>query len=266
MKQQRKEFDKEMKKFSLEQQNQLLKGSKARLELLEEQYKEILQKMQLESKQYTDIQEKIEEMKGKLQKQWLGDKIRFDELAKMKIIICIGITGSGKSTLLNRLHGDKSSQGDKGYFKVGHEYQSETDEIRHKMLVNDYANLNDDIFCTVDTPGALDSYGKDKMHENNIATYLRGCGGVNAFLVFFSLRESRVDAKYVNLLKHYSTMLDSDEWWHYVTIVATNLDILMFQERFELGKLDNDEKRRQFLQTKLYVQYRLISLHSFLTC
>ena len=171
------------------------------------------------------------------------------KLANRKTIICIGNTGLGKSTFLNRFLGDKSKKGDKGPFKVGHGLESQTNLVSHTFCRKN--NIN---FCIVDTPGNLDSFNRDDQHNNNIARYLHGCGGINAFLIFVSLAASRVDQTYINLLNLYSTMLDDDKWWDHVIIVGTKFDVFKYNNEDELEELDDNGKQK-FYDDKMYMLY-----------
>ena len=204
-------------------------------------------------------------------------KLLESKLAQMRVLMCIGKTGLGKSTFLNRMIGDTSEEGDQGvninltndhetegelradhddnidynYFKVGHEVESETSDVCHKFHQHKY---DDRLYCLVDTPGSSDSYGRDNQHTNNIAEYLRGCGGVNAFLIFVNLADARVDIEYIKLLKLYNNMLNDNKnknknacWWKHVIIIGTNYDVFLHKERHKLARM-NDCDREEYLK------------------
>ena len=160
-----------------------------------------------------------------------------EELEDCHVIVCLGKTGLGKSTFLNRFCGDDSVRGNKGHFKTGDEYKSETSEICHLKVIN---KENGKTYCIVDTPGTLDTYNRDKEHKQNISRYLRGCGGVNAFLVFYNLGENRVDQSYIDLLKYYSSILDNVEWWKHVILIGTHYDVLAYKLQDTIEEMKND--------------------------
>ena len=160
-------------------------------------------------------------------------------LREMKTIICIGKTGLGKSTFINRFTGDASDDGDQGPCKVGDDVKSETSDVSRCLLIKNKVK-----YCIVDTPGSLDSFGRDKQHTNNIAEYLRGCGGVNAFLIFVTLAEPRIDSTYTELLQLYANMLKDHKWWDHAIIVATKLDLFMHTNRNKLKKMTDLEKAK----------------------
>ena len=150
----------------------------------------------------------------------------------VKLFIALGVTGVGKSTFLNRLMGDKSRRGLGGElrngFGVGNDVRSFTKDIA-KQLINVRVDNVDYHFSIVDTPGAGDSENRDVEFENKLVLYLRGCGGVNIFGIFFSFAELRFTKPYQDLLHKYQDMLGKEFWKHCV-IIATKADVVEKEE------------------------------------
>eukprot|EP01084_Bolivina_argentea_P142538 250396_1 len=167
------------------------------------------------------------------QKQQICDKMRSQINAEEKAlskfeqelqdsnirkIVLLGNTGGGKSTFANRLCGDHSLKCNAGLFKISNEIQSETQDI-NKVVIQ--TNNFDYKLSVIDTPGNFDSYGNDRMHANNLVEYLKGCGGVNSFVIVKSILNPRLDFKFQQYLSELTKMLGINFWKH-VSIVLTH--------------------------------------------
>ena len=162
---------------------------------------------------------------------------RESESGQHKLLVTLGATGVGKSTFCNRIIGDTSSQGNESTFSVAKDwnFDSHTAFMSKQtiLLANNNTNYNNNNnnknklmipkITIVDTPGFEDTKGRDTQHCNNLCEYLRGCGGVNAFLVFYSSAERRFTQWYKNLLFKYTELL-GNAFWNNVIIVATKAE------------------------------------------
>lgn len=78
---------------------------------------------------------------------------------------------------------------------------------------------SDVVLSIVDTPAYGDSQG------NILARYLRGCGGVNLFRLFFDLGSRRFDQTFENLLKYFVKVFGKTFWKHCI-IIYTKSDVV----------------------------------------
>eukprot|EP01084_Bolivina_argentea_P028060 52189_1 len=128
-------------------------------------------------------------------------------------IVLLGITGHGKSTFGNRLCGNI-------VFETSDALDSETQEIKKVTIKPNINNINNKI-SVIDTPGNFDSHGTDRRHANNLVEYLKGCGGINAFIIVKSYTVSRYDVKFKQYLCFLSKMLGTNFWTH-VSVILTH--------------------------------------------
>eukprot|EP00483_Globobulimina_turgida_P000466 UN00466 len=127
------------------------------------------------------------------------------------------MTGDGKSTFGNRLCGDTSMMANEtGPYKTSNDSKSCT-QILQKCT------CTDEKLSVIDCPGWGDTEDKDRTHTNNLCEYLRGCGGVNAFVVIRSGSNCRFDAYFQKQLKYLESVFDSGFWSHLV-VVLTRID------------------------------------------
>eukprot|EP01084_Bolivina_argentea_P142966 251127_1 len=75
----------------------------------------------------------------------------------------------------------------------------------------------------VDTPGWGDVDEKNQdNHKNLVVRYLKGCGGINSFIMVIS-NSDRIDGPTQQMLKEYETLFDV-EFWKHLMIVVTGVD------------------------------------------
>eukprot|EP01084_Bolivina_argentea_P109218 195194_1 len=144
---------------------------------------------------------------------------KYPEEESNKVVIIIGNTGDGKSTFCNRLSGDQSKFGDKGPFQTSGLSDACTTTISYKKVSID----NNDI-CFVDTPGFNDGSGNDRYHANNICKYLKGCGGINSFVLIRNSTNCRFDGPFQALLKQYADIFGAECFFSHLIVIATRVD------------------------------------------
>eukprot|EP00483_Globobulimina_turgida_P009218 UN09237 len=135
-----------------------------------------------------------------------------------KIIITLGMTGGGKSTFCNRMFGDNSLFGNKGPCKTSGDSKSCTQE-NSKLVVQ----IGEHKITIVDTPGFGDSFGRDRQHGNKLCAYLKGCGGINAFVLIRNGTNPRFDQSFQTMLRQYHDMF-GDVFFQRLIIIATRND------------------------------------------
>merc|ERR1712154_252341 len=170
---------------------------------------------------------------GELSRQILLEEKEIEEFKverndeSTKIIITLGGTGSGKSTLCNRMSGDCSLFGDEGPCKTSGDGQSCT--LNNAKLV---VQIEGTKITIVDTPGIGDSFGRDREHGNKLCAYLRGCGGINGFVLIRNGTNPRFDQSFQAMLKEYHGMFGS-VFFERLIIIATRIDSKINKLQFE---------------------------------
>eukprot|EP01084_Bolivina_argentea_P274543 467988_1 len=170
--------------------------------------------------------ESLKELNVKYQKYYTKLKTEYDRLQQfhheeikdpnIKQLVLLGITGDGKSTFGNRLCGDTSKKGKSAPFKASNSATSETTRIKKQIVDTDVARV-----AVVDTPGIFDSSGDDRFHTNDLIEFLRGCGGVNAFILVKTRFPPRFEDTYKNVLQNLEALFGRD-FWKYVIFVLTH--------------------------------------------
>eukprot|EP00485_Elphidium_margaritaceum_P001354 CAMPEP_0202701190 /NCGR_PEP_ID=MMETSP1385-20130828/14293_1 /ASSEMBLY_ACC=CAM_ASM_000861 /TAXON_ID=933848 /ORGANISM="Elphidium margaritaceum" /LENGTH=340 /DNA_ID=CAMNT_0049358549 /DNA_START=53 /DNA_END=1071 /DNA_ORIENTATION=- len=160
--------------------------------------------------------------------------VRNDET--VKFLVAIGSSGDGKSTVLNRLEGDLSKWGDNGSFESGDSDQSVTTKLFHKECT-----IRSVSSVLVDTPGYNDTKKRDNLHFNNLATYLYGCGGVDAFLLVVNGTKIRFDRNLQDMLQCYDRFFGA-MFWNHLIIVLVRI------EGVEKEKYDNTNRGEKLKQ------------------
>merc|ERR1719334_219166 len=75
----------------------------------------------------------------------------------------------------------------------------------------------------VDTPGYGDSLGGDRDHCNRLCEYLKGCGGINSFVLVRNGAVVRFDMAFQNMLEEYYEMF-GQTFFERLIIVATRIE------------------------------------------
>jgi len=135
-----------------------------------------------------------------------------------KIVVTLGMTGGGKSTLCNRLKGDESVFGNQGGCATSGDGRSCT-QSNAKVVVQ----VGQQRVTVVDTPGFGDSGGRDRQHSNRLCAYLRGCGGINAFVLVRNGANVRFDQAFQGMLRQYHQMFGR-HFFERLIIVATRIE------------------------------------------
>eukprot|EP01084_Bolivina_argentea_P033934 62751_1 len=142
-----------------------------------------------------------------------------------RIIVLIGNTGDGKSTLANRLCCDVSVLANNGPFETSNANQSCTLKMQ---------KYNKNKLCVIDCPGWNDGNGNDNAHTNNLCAFLRGSGGINAFIVVRNATNCRFDANFQRKLQGLGYVF-GDAFWKNLIIVLTHVDKGMREMQFANG-------------------------------
>eukprot|EP00488_Nonionellina_sp_1-RS-2012_P004375 TRINITY_DN9827_c0_g1_i1.p1 TRINITY_DN9827_c0_g1~~TRINITY_DN9827_c0_g1_i1.p1 ORF type:complete len:226 (-),score=82.74 TRINITY_DN9827_c0_g1_i1:169-846(-) len=142
------------------------------------------------------------------------------------MIVLMGMTGDGKSTFGNRLCDDTSMMANTtGPYTTSDDNNSCT-QVLQKWVY--------DKLSVIDCPGWGDTHDKDRTHTNNLCGYLRGCGGINAFVVIRNGANCRFDAYFQQQLKYFESVF-GDEFWKHLIVVLTRIDKGMAEFQFKEG-------------------------------
>jgi len=162
-----------------------------------------------------------------------------------KIVILVGNTGDGKSTFANRLVGDTSMMADQGPFRTSDRGRSCTQNLSKQRT-----EINNVKITVVDAPGWNDSDGRDRTHANNLCAYLKGCGGINQFVLIRNSTNYRFDDNIKQMLRRYENMFGRLFWKHLI-VVLTRVDQGLSQRQFMNGEKDKD------MRNHIYEEYKL---------
>jgi len=145
------------------------------------------------------------------------------------------MTGAGKSTFCNRLYGDSSDNADNGPFKTSAQSGSCTQHHSKQII-----ETNGRKITMVDTPDYNDSTGRDTEHCNKLCKYLKGCGGINAFVLIRNGKNIRFDKAFQEMLEQYRSIF-GDKFFKKLIIIATKIDdLLRFEKNNQAQALRND--------------------------
>eukprot|EP01083_Nonionella_stella_P013766 38715_1 len=170
--------------------------------------KKVLARM---NRKYQKLYKKVRKEYERLQ------QLHFDvwEDPNVKQLVLLGKTGDGKSTFGNRICGDTSSIGNQGPFRSSNNVQSVTQEIQKHVIEFE---VGDEKIAVVDTPGVFDSNAADYQNAIDLIKYLKGCGGVNTFVVVG--KPPRLDSAFQSMLTNLSIMLGKEFWKHLVFVIT----------------------------------------------
>eukprot|EP01084_Bolivina_argentea_P030995 57403_1 len=151
-----------------------------------------------------------------------------------KIMITLGATGGGKSTFCNRMWGDTSLFGDDEKSPCATSGDSKSCTQDNCKLV---VQIGSQRITMIDTPGFGDSFGRDRQHGNRLCAYLKGCGGINAFVLVRNGTQPRFDQAFQEMLKQYHEMF-GEMFFKRLIIVATRIDSSINKMQFDRNKTD----------------------------
>eukprot|EP01083_Nonionella_stella_P057086 150004_1 len=200
LEQQRKASELATKEALLHTQDLLLNTTREQLRPLEQEMKDVQQQIAIQNQMHYPMQ-----------------GVQYD--AHTKFIVTFGITGDGKSTLCNRLCGDDSKKGNKGPFKALRSGDSVTVKIAYKPCT-----LSHNKCIIVDCPGCDDSKHHDVHHANNLAKFLCGINGVDAFILVQNGTNIRFKASLQKMIDDYVNNFGADAFWSHLVIVLTNIE------------------------------------------
>ena len=140
--------------------------------------------------------------------------LKENEDTNIRQLVLIGVTGTGKSLFGNRLAGIYGDDDADYFFGVSGDIKSFTKNISKLVVLNFYENVNISI---LDTPGIFDTENEDIINQNNLIKYLKGSGGINAFLLI--LKKERLSQIIQKMLKQFENNLGNEFWKHLIFIV-----------------------------------------------
>lgn len=138
-----------------------------------------------------------------------------------KLIVLLGKSGHGKSTFVNRLNGDETDDCSEPGCPAEFRWDSVTGKLSKNRVVFEQRPLT-----VVDTPGVDDSTGSDTKHMNSLCQFVRGCGGVNAFVLVIDgvAGGGRGDASIQSMLQNYRKWFGGDSFVERLLIVVSSID------------------------------------------
>ena len=184
----------------------------AKYENMEKRYKAQTQKITMEKKRLTDM--------------------GFADVQDGYVLVLLGRTGTGKSVLTNRLSGDDSKLGNKGPAKSSRASKSCT---THPEIIP-CKKIGGRTLYTVDSGGFADTEDRDEDHTNMLCKFLRGCGGINAFVLTKNCADPRITKETKEALEIYEDCFGADFYKHMI-IVGSHADA----DSTELDAWESDE-------------------------
>lgn len=129
----------------------------------------------------------------------------------MKTVVLVGLTGSGKSSLGNFLL-------EKDAFATSDSAHSETKET----VVESESQL-----CVVDTPGYLDTTGRDAVHLSAMVDKVKSLENVWCFVLVVNFWNPRFDSNLKQMLRVFYSMFKHANMWDNFAIcfTRTNSDV-----------------------------------------
>merc|ERR1719201_1166157 len=146
-------------------------------------------------------------------------EMRFRDVQDGYVLVLLGRTGTGKSVLTNRLAGDDSERGDKGSAKASIKGKSCTTAPE----IIPCKKIGGRTLYTVDSGGFADTEDRDENHTNMLCKFLRGCGGINAFVLTVNCADPRITGETKEALKIYEDCFGAD-FYKRMIVVGTHVD------------------------------------------
>merc|ERR1712032_1768054 len=199
-----------MKEQMLNENGRALKES---IQNKDEKRAELQKKYDQVDKRYRKQTEKIATEKKRL------IEMRFRDVQDGYVLVLLGRTGTGKSVLTNRLAGDDSERGDKGSAKASIKGKSCTTAPE----IIPCTKIGGKTLYTVDSGGFADTEDRDEDHTNMLCKFLRGCGGINAFVLTVNCADPRITGETKEALKIYEDCFGAD-FYKRMIVVGTHVD------------------------------------------
>merc|ERR1712032_1785838 len=226
-----------MKEQMLNENGRALKES---IQNKDEKRAELQKKYDQVDKRYRKQTEKIATEKKRL------IEMRFRDVQDGYVLVLLGRTGTGKSVLTNRLAGDDSERGDKGSAKASIKGKSCTTAPE----IIPCTKIGGKTLYTVDSGGFADTEDRDEDHTNMLCKFLRGCGGINAFVLAVNCADPRITGETKKALEIYEDCFGAD-FYKRVIIVGTRVDADSPEsDDWDDGTLDLRSKVEQALNLK----------------
>merc|ERR1711934_522055 len=146
-------------------------------------------------------------------------EMRFKDVQDGYVLVLLGRTGTGKSVLTNRLAGDDSDRANEGPARTSRAGKSCTTAPE----ISTCTKIGDKTLYTVDSGGFADTEDRDENHTNMLCKFLRGCGGINAFVLAVNCADPRITGETKKALEIYEDCFGAD-FYKRVIIVGTRVD------------------------------------------
>merc|ERR1712032_1703157 len=226
-----------MKEQMLNENGRALKES---IQNKDEKRAELQKKYDQVDKRYRKQIEKIATEKKRL------IEMRFRDVQDGYVLVLLGRTGTGKSVLTNRLAGDDSERGDEGPAKTSRAGKSCT--TAPEIIA--CKKIGGKTLYTVDSGGFADTEDRDEDHTNMLCKFLRGCGGINAFVLTKNCADPRITKETKEALKIYEDCFGADFYKHMI-IVGSHADADSTElDAWESDEIDLRAELMQALQLK----------------
>jgi len=213
---------------------------KERLQNKTEKCNELVDEYESMDKRYQNQTKKITQEKERLAKRG------FKNVKDGSVLVLLGRTGTGKSVLTNRLSGDDSKKGNEGLAKSSRSHISCS---THPEIIP-CERLGSKTLYTVDSGGFADTEERDEDHTNMLCKFLRGCGGINAFVLTVNCADPRITRETKEALKIYEDCFGADFYKH-MFIVGTHVDAGSSElDAWESDEIDPRAQLVQALQLK----------------
>merc|ERR1711934_1047543 len=209
---------------------------KERFQNKTEKREELKKKYDRADKRYRNQTKKITIEKKRL------IEMRFKDVQDGYVLVLLGRTGTGKSVLTNRLAGDDSDRANEGPARTSRAGKSCTTAPE----ISTCTKIGDKTLYTVDSGGFADTEDRDENHTNMLCKFLRGCGGINAFVLAVNCADPRITGETKKALKIYEDCFGAD-FYKRMIVVGTKVDA----GSEELYDWDNEEFCAKNLRDKL---------------